>query len=48
MIRKYISAALDYLDILLRIAIVAVLGGLIIGVALFHNALDYPFADFKK
>ena len=48
MTRKYISAALDYLDIFLRLAIVTVAGGLILGVALLHNAVMYPFADFKK
>lgn len=46
--RKYISAILDCADIFLRLAIVFVFGSLIIGVALLNNALNYPFADFKK
>ncbi len=48
MIRDYISTILDCLDIFLRLSIVFVLGSLIIGVALIHNAIMYPFADFKK
>ncbi len=48
MIRDYVSAALDYLDIFLRLSIVFVFASLILGVALLHNALNYPFADFKK
>ena len=48
MLRRYTRIMLDYLDAFLRLAIIVVASSVILGAALLHNALNYPFAYFKK